>query len=276
MSENNQLTVRHSLMPVIHKIDDLVQIGKMFEESGMFGCSQQGQGTVLAMTCIQEGMTPLQFIERYHIVEGRPSMRADAMLARLLELGGSYQVVARDADKASIEAQFRNAVYTSTLTWADASQEPFTKDRGGKPKHNWATPRSRMQMLWARVVSDAVRVVCPLANFGSYTEEEIRDMAPAPVVDEPTRTRKPTMTVVEATEVLPPAEKPAQIENVEVVGDGTDYSVMPVGKFKGKAWADFTDVQLEKALTLANEAIVEGHKVAIRAELDKRNAAGGQ
>lgn len=267
MSEGNQLTVRNNPLPVIHKVEDLMSIGHMFEQSGMFGCSQQGQGMVLAMTCIQEGMTPLQFIERYHIVEGRPSMRADAMLARLLELGGSYEVVARDPDRASIKATFRGATYTSTLTWLDAQNEPFTKDRSGKVKNNWASPRSRMQMLWARVVSDAVRVVCPLANFGSYTEEEIRDMVPTPSTahaDTEQASVQP-LKVVEPAEVIPPETQSASV----------DFNVMPIGKFKGKPWGEFTDRQLENALNLANEAILDGHKAAIRTEIDKRQAAGG-
>ena len=43
-------------------------------------------------------------------------------------------------------------------------------------KDNWATPRSRMQMLWARVVSDGVRTMAPEICSGIYTPEETADI----------------------------------------------------------------------------------------------------
>lgn len=107
-------------------------------------------------------------------------MRSDAMLAGLVEAGGRYKVVQRDSDAAKIEITIAGQTQAFALTWQEAQEEPFTKGKGGKIKDNWATPRSRMQMLWARVVSDGVRVMAPQVVCGGYTPEEISDFDELP------------------------------------------------------------------------------------------------
>ena len=266
-------------MPVT-TFEEMTRVGQLFEQSGMFGCTQQGQGTVLAMTCLMTGMNPLEFQQTYHIVQGRPTMRADAMLARLLEFGGTYEIIARDADRAAIKATFRDASGTFTLNWQEAQLEPFTKGRDGKPKDNWASPRGRMQMLWARVVSDAVRTVCPLAVRGSYTPEEVIDFDPPARAHQPAPVAKPVdQEPVPTTEepsrplTTPPAKEIVTPEVLPAPGP-VDFNVMPAGKFKGKPWTEFTDGQLAKALELDKPEFTTSHKDAVRAEIARR-AQGG-
>ncbi|MGB1833429.1 MAG: hypothetical protein ACPHP9_07050, partial [bacterium] len=38
---------------------------------------------VLALTCMCEGITPLEFSRTYHIISGRPAMRADILVNTL-------------------------------------------------------------------------------------------------------------------------------------------------------------------------------------------------
>ncbi|MDH3279511.1 MAG: hypothetical protein OEQ39_02865 [Gammaproteobacteria bacterium] len=240
-------------LPALKGIDDITKLGEIFERSGMFGCSQAGQGTILVMSCLQSGLTPMQFIERYHLIDGRPSMRSDAMLARLLELGGSYSVIERTPEVAGIIVQYKDATYESTLTWDEARLEPFTKDHNGKIKRNWATPRARMQMLWARVVSDAVRTVCPLVCSGTYTPEETMDLA------------QPS----ESPPATPPAIKTVEPEFIaEEQSDEPDYSVVPSGRLAGTKMADLTDEQLVH-MSKWNKVGPE-YRVAAKQELERR------
>ena len=81
----------NAMVPV-SSIEDAIQLGKLFERSGMFGCTQEGQGVVLVLTCVSERMSPMQFKRTYHLIDGNPSMRADAMLAKFVERGGKYTV----------------------------------------------------------------------------------------------------------------------------------------------------------------------------------------
>lgn len=158
------------------------EMGKDIAHSQMFGCSNEEQGRVLAMTCFAKRMDPLALAERYHLIKGKLSMRADAMLAGLHERGGSHRIIRRTADAAEIEIAINGDTQRFAFTWEEAKQEPFVygkEEKGKRPlKDNWATPRSRMQMLWARVVSDGVRAMCPEVVCGSYAPEEIADMEP--------------------------------------------------------------------------------------------------
>lgn len=155
-------------------------LGRDIAHSQMFGCSNEEQGRVLAMTCFAKRMDPLALAERYHLIKGKLSMRADAMLAGLHERGGNHRIIQRTADAAEIEITVNGDSQRFAFTWEEAKQEPFVygKEKNGKRplKDNWATPRSRMQMLWARVVSDGVRAMCPEVVCGSYAPEEIADM----------------------------------------------------------------------------------------------------
>lgn len=257
-----------ALVPM-KSVDDLIKVGEFFERSGMFGCSQQGQGVVLAMTCAMSNLSPMEFIERYHLIQGRPSKRADAMLADLLELGGSYEIICRDDKRAAIKAKYRSAEGTFSFSWTEAQAERFPYAKDGKTlKDNWSTPRGRMQMLWARVVSDAVRTVCPLANRGTYTPEEVQEFA-GTVVSE----RREPLPEPEPEQVVEQVSDPAPVAPVELeasAGPDVDYSVMPIGRYAGKKWSEFSDAQLQKALALRNTALTQEHLLAIEAELAER------
>ena len=171
-------------------IDAINKLGKMFADSCMFGCNNVDQGRVLAMTCISEGRPPSYYSKRFHIIGGNMSMKADAMLAEFRLAGGRHRIIERSPERCAVELTCDGQKLVSEFTWADASQEeyPFTTaaNKGTVPKRqnngqvnpnalkdNWATPRKRMQMLWARVVSDGVRALMPEVNFGQYTPEEL-------------------------------------------------------------------------------------------------------
>lgn len=267
-------------------LGELSLVGKAFETSGMFGCKQEGQGLVLAMSCQMAGLSPIEFLEIYHIIDGRPTIRSDAMLAKLLELGGSYEVIGRDPTRAAIKATYRAATVTVTLSWDEARQEPFVYKSDGKTiKTNWNSPRGRMQMLWARVASDAVRTVCPLANKGCYTPEEIMDLRNDDAPQAPAEHRKhvapQAITIPAETVPTPPAQKPADAAPVviqpEVIPPApVDCTVMPIGKQAGKKWTDFGDASLAKALLLPRDQypeLTDGHIAAIQAEIERRKAA---
>lgn len=282
---SNELTVTKNTLPV-KSMSEIMAIGEMFDTCGMFGCTNKGQGLVLAMTCVMEGKTPIEFNETYHLIQGRPSMRADAMLANLLKLGGTYRIITRDEHGASAEFKFRDASYTSSMSWKEAQTEPYIFEKDGKNhKRNWATPRARMQTMWARVVSDGVRVVCPLANKGSYTPEEnmdtgeheehaavIIDQTPPPIKTEQLKPEIVVTTTAQTVEkeAKKEAEKPLEV----VTGEIVDFTLMPVGDGKGKPFNQFpveilTKVRNNKKLkSILPEHIVEIDKVIAEKEAE--------
>ena len=158
----------------------IATLGRDIAHSQMFGCSNEEQGRVLAMTCFARRTDPLTLAESYHLIQNRLSMKADKMLSGLHERGGRHRIIQRSAEAAEIEITHDGDTQRFSLSWEEAQKEPFVwaKEKNGKRpiKDNWATPRSRMQMLWARVVSDGVRAMCPGVVCGSYAPEEIADM----------------------------------------------------------------------------------------------------
>jgi len=267
-------------MPV-GSISELAQVGKLFETSGMFGCREPGQGLVVAMTCQMRGIDPLAFRQTYHLIDGTPTMQSHAMLARLRELGGSYKIIERSPDRAAIEMSFGGNKYLSELTWLEAQKQPYVYAKDRKTlKRNWGTEHKRKQMLWVRAISDGVNVVAPEVSAGMYPPEVVQDFeeraATARTVHvevEPSiaaRTPEPDPAPDEPVtgELIPPTQ-----EKLEPPRDpDIDYTVMPAGKFAGKAWSEFSLEQLERALKLKSPKITYYHRKEIMAEIVAKTA----
>lgn len=131
---------------------------------------------VLALTCAFERKPPTEIARRYHLIDGRLSMKSGAMLADFRQVhNGTHKVIVRNPDGATIELSKDGRTQQFSITWEEIKDEPFTKDKNGKTKHNYATPRSRMQMMWARLVSDSIEAFCPEVSYGVYTPEETSD-----------------------------------------------------------------------------------------------------
>lgn len=154
----------------------LSECGKAVAQSGMLGVKTPAQGQTLMLACVCENKTPFQLMREYHVMnDGKLTMRSDAMLAQFRQRGGRFKVVQRTPDVASVELTFDGQSVPFEFTWAEAKDEGFIYARDGSLKDNYKTPRMRMQMLWARVISDGVRVMCPEVVAGVYTPEEMEE-----------------------------------------------------------------------------------------------------
>lgn len=319
---------------VFGTFDALEKFGNYIFQSNMFGARNPAEGFVIGITCQQEGMTLLQFKERYHVMMGQVTIKSEAMLANLLELGGEYEIQVRTPDRVAIKLTYKKASFLSEIKWEDIKNEEYTragKDANGKSykifdkngnvvgyntpveqrifKENWSTPRRRMQMMWARAVSDGVRTVCPLATRGHYTPEEVVDfddqpkvvnITPAPVSYPQQEAEQPaaptpapapapaTATTAPVVEVLPPQEPttvppaatqptapaatPAMFKN-----DGPadlDYTVCKIdGPMRGIKWSDMNMENLWLALEITNPQLYEQDKAQIRALITQYEAA---
>jgi hypothetical protein len=163
-------------------------LGSDIAKSQMFGCESTSQGNILALACIVSGRDPLSLPMEFHLMKGKLTLRADAMLGRLSKAGGKYEVIEHSPDAAEVKMEFKGRKFHQRFTWEEAQQEPFVYEgkgivkllKEGKRdqlvlKDNYATPRRRMQQMWCRVISDGVRVVAPELVTGVYTGEETAD-----------------------------------------------------------------------------------------------------
>jgi hypothetical protein len=167
----------HTYDKVADPMAAATQLGEWICRSGMFGADRPEQGNLLALQCIVERKPPLELAKHYHVIQGRLSLRADAMLALYRERGG--KVIWKQFDSAGARAQW---IYDGNdielaYTADDARAAGFLPARGGS---GWA--KFPAEMMRARLISKAVRMLCPEVVTGTYTPEEIADFAqPAPV-----------------------------------------------------------------------------------------------
>ncbi len=287
-----------AVMPVAN-MGEAMSLGEAFERSGMFGCSQQGQGVVLVLTCMSERISPLQFKRTYHLIDGNPCMRADAMLAKFQSLGGKYQIKEFSGARAAANFAYgENSLdMEMTMAQAQAAGWPFKKD-GKTVKDNWA--RTPDAMLWARLVSKAVRVLAPGVNAGVYTPEEVQDFdAPVPHKDEPqaagmsaaktvkasaktaTATAAPVAEAVTKVQADVSAGKPADavidVKATTVAEAATttaevvvDYDVAPIGKIAGQKWVDQDVDTLLVVMGVKRPEITKEHKARVMEVLASR------
>lgn len=221
-------------------MDQVEKLGKWIVSSKFFTCDYEGQGLIIATECYLTGQTPLEYFRRNKMVNGKPFVQYDAMLAGFRERGGYHKVLKNTADEASIEFATRTGEkHVVSLTWEELAKEPVPYGAKGlteadivsmlasgktpplKPKY--ATPRSRATMLFARLVSSSIRVLCPEVNFGMYTEEEVEDM-PVVAIAAGVDVGRTVVSKMESRFVEP---KETVVEPVQSL---SDYAIAAVGQ----------------------------------------------
>jgi hypothetical protein len=168
--------------------------GRALALSGMFGLAREEQGFVVMMTCYLENMTPLEFFRRYHVIQNKPAMRTDYMLAEFNSRGGRHEILKKTPDEVSVLFEYPvGKKITVSVTWDEMQQEPWPwvdkSDHSKGLKDNWNSPRQRQNMMFKRLVSETIRDILPSINAGMYAPEELEDlpggMVPAPIAQAP-------------------------------------------------------------------------------------------
>ena len=146
--------------------------------SGLFGIKTEAQAMALMALCQAEGLHPAKAIQDYHIIQGRPALKSDAMLARFQQAGGVVEWV--EYSDVKVSGRFSHPQSSPTPVLIEWTIEQ-AKRIGLAGKDNWKNyPRA---MLRARVVSEGVRTVYPGIASGIDTVEEVQDMPPQGIRD---------------------------------------------------------------------------------------------
>lgn len=72
-------------------VADIERMAGAVARSGLFGVKTQEQAMALMLIAQAEGMHPAIAARDYHIIQGRPALKADAMLARFQQAGGKVE-----------------------------------------------------------------------------------------------------------------------------------------------------------------------------------------
>lgn len=159
-------------------VTEMERIADDVVKSGLFGFKTNAQAMAIMALCQADGIHPATAIRDFHVIQGRPAMKADAMLARFQKAGGVVKWVEYTDTKVAGEFSHPQASpHPVRIEWTIEQ----AKRIGLAGKDNWKNyPRA---MLRARVISEGVRTVYPGIAPGIYSVEEARDMPPAGVRD---------------------------------------------------------------------------------------------
>lgn len=151
--------------------NDMQRMATTVAKSGLFGVKNEDQALALMALCQAEGIHPMTAVRDYHIISGRPALKAETMLARFMQNGGKVEWHALTDQKA---------------------EATFSHPQGGTVRLDWTLDRAKQAgllsnptwqkyprpMLRSRLISEGVRTVSPGIVQGVYTPDEIENSAP--------------------------------------------------------------------------------------------------
>lgn len=234
-------------MTALVPVDQVERMAIAVAKSGLFGVKTPDQAMALMLIAQAEGLHPAIAARDYHVINGRPTLKADAMLARFQTAGGSVRW-----------GEYTDARVVGT----------FSHPQGGSVEVSWTVDMAQAagltknptwrsyprQMLRARCVSEGIRTVFPGVVVGTYTPEEAEDeparFTPAPA---PTQPADEVLTFAQVVQRIDAARtidelnalKPA-IRGLDRDGraEATDAAKVRAGQIRAQ---DVTDIEPTEA-----------------------------
>jgi len=151
-------------------LNDIQTMAEVAAGSKMFGFKNPQEAMAIMLLCQAEDLHPAIAMRDYHVIQGRPALKADAMLARFQQAGGAVNWKVYEDEQ--VTGVFSHPAGGSLeVTWTLAKAKLI----GIANKDNWRNyPRA---MLRARCVSEGIRSVYPGCVVGVYTPDEVQDFS---------------------------------------------------------------------------------------------------
>jgi hypothetical protein len=159
-------------MSNIVPFSDMQQMATAIAKSGIFGIKDEASVLALMAVAQSDGSHPAKAMQEYHIIQGRPALKADAMMARFQSAGG--KIVWKKYEDDEVIGIFSHPSGGSLeVKWTIKQAQSIGLV---KPSSGWVKyPRA---MLRARCISEGIRSVFPGVIAGFYTPEEVSDFEP--------------------------------------------------------------------------------------------------
>jgi hypothetical protein len=151
---------------------DIEKMAIAVAKSGLFNVKTAEEAMALMLVAQAEGSHPAIAARDYHVIQGRPALKADAMMARFQQAGGKVEWTEYTDER--VTGVFSHPAGGSlAITWTIEMGKNIGLVKPGSGWHKY--PRA---MLRARCISEGIRSVYPGCVAGVYTPEEVSDMEP--------------------------------------------------------------------------------------------------
>jgi hypothetical protein len=159
-------------MSNIVAVSDMTVMADAIVKSGFYGFKNKEQVMAVMLVAQAENKHPATVVQEYDIIQGKPALKSQAILARFQLAGGTVQW--DSVSPKAVKGTFKHSAGgTLTVEWTIemAKQAGLVREGSGWSKY----PED---MLRARVISRAVRSVYPACILGHYATEEVMDFEP--------------------------------------------------------------------------------------------------
>jgi hypothetical protein len=166
---------------------DIVQMARVM--SPLFS-KKEPDAIALMLIAQAEGKHPAIALQEWDIIQGRPALKASAVLGRFQQMGGKIKWI-----------KISDSVCSAKFSHAQGGEVEieWTIERAQKAgltsKDNWR--KFPTQMLSARVSAEGVRCCFPACLNGFYIEDEVEEMTPNRVTLDPQKEVKQEPKVIE-------------------------------------------------------------------------------
>lgn len=256
-----------SLAIVPRTIDEVQSLAERFSQSSLLPAAMRGKMPDVLVTIMagQElGLPPMASLRAIHVIDGKPVLAADGMVAAVLGSGKCvYFERVEESDTAVTYETLRvGATKPRRCTWT----LEMAKKAGLHLKDNWRT--YLRAMLASRAKSELARDVYPDVLAGCYTDEEVASQHPRPEYVPPARSdlvRSETKSekhadVIDAEVVSETVEvpeltaigEPATLEALQAAVPKLEH-LTGAAKKAARAWYSAQLTRLEQLPTLSDE-----------------------
>ena len=252
-------------------VTDMAVMAESIVKSGFYGFKSKEQVMAVMLVAQAENKHPASVVQEYDIIQGRPALKSQAILARFQLSGGSVQW--DEVSPKKVVGTFKHPQGGSlTVEWTIemARQAGIYREGSGWSKY----PED---MLRARVISRAVRSIYPACILGHYAVEEVQDFdSPAPKHMGLVEEVKSPVEVIEA----PTGDYPLLLPDGSIYASFnsseewiTAYTQMASKVMQSPKFNDEQRTEKITALAEANKSVTEKFvsfdKIKIRGELAK-------
>jgi hypothetical protein len=153
-------------------------IGQTMAKSGMFPDVTDGAKALVKILAGKEiGVTPFQAMTNIHIIQGKATMGANLMAAKV-KGSGKYDYRVMDLTSETCSILFKQRDSLAEGGWADLGKFTYSLEdakRAGLVKTGSSWEKYPSNMLFARAISSGVRIYCPDVFNGNlvYVPEEL-------------------------------------------------------------------------------------------------------